>query len=183
MRTREARGLLVLVAVLCGALWPAGTASAGGGCHNHPTQGPGDTVAMSKLCFTPSVLRVDPGTEVTFVNKDPVAHNVSAEWGTDQDLQAGDAFTATFPDEGTFPYACMYHYGMTGAIVVGNGSGPATGALVESGSIDTTPVSQERAASPRTYGSGILGWTIAGAIGLLLGMGLTAVLRRGRQED
>ena len=183
MRTRQARGLLVVAALACGALWPAATATAGGGCHSQPTQGSGDTVTMSKMCFRPSVLRVDPGTEVTFVNEDPMVHNVSAEWGTAQDLKVGDTFSATFPVEGTFPYACTYHYGMTGAIVVGDGNGPATGALVETGSIDTTPVSQERAASPQAEGSGLLGWTIAGAIGLLVGAGLTAVLRRGRQED
>ena len=181
---RRIRGLLVVAVLACGALWPAGTATAGGGCHSNATQGSGDTVEMSKMCFTPSVLRVDPGTEVTFVNNDPIAHNVSAEWGTDQDLLDGDRFTATFSDEGTFPYACMYHYGMTGAIVVGDGDGPATGALVESGAVvDTTPVAQERAASAQSSGSGMLGWTIAGAIGLILGAGLTTVLRRGRQED
>ena len=184
MRTRRARGLLLIVGLTCGALWPPGTAAAGGGCHRGTTQGSGDTVAMSKMCFTPSVLRVDPGTEVTFVNKDPIAHNVSAEWGTVNDLGDGDTFSATFPQEGTFPYACMYHYGMTGAIVVGDGDGPATGPIVESGSIDTTPVSQERAAaSPQAEGSGVLGWAIAGAIGLLLGASVTSVFRRGRQED
>ena len=183
MHTRRARGLLLVAGLTCAALWPAATAAAGGGCHSNPTQGSGDTVTMSRMCFRPSVLRVEPGTEVTFVNKDPMVHNISAEWGTAQDLKVGDTFSATFPAEGTFPYACTYHYGMTGAIVVGDGSGPATGGLVETGSIDTTPVSQERVASPQTEGSGLLGVTIAGAIGLLLGASLTAVLRRGRQED
>ncbi len=180
---KRARGLVAVVALTCGAMWPAAIATAGGGCHSNATQGSGDTVEMSKLCFTPSVLRVDPGTEVTFVNNDPIAHNVSAGWGTDQDLQDGDSFTATFPDEGTFPYACMYHYGMTGAVVVGDGDGPATGYSVESGSVDTTPVSQERAASPQEDDSRVLGWTIAGAMGLLLGSGLTGALRGRRQED
>ena len=183
MRTRRARELLLIVGLTCGALWPAANATAGGGCHSNPTQGSGDTVAMSKMCFTPSVLHVDTGTEVTFHNKDPMPHNVSAEWGTAQDLKVGDTFSATFPQEGTFPYACTYHFGMTGAIVVGDGNGPATGGVVETGSIDTTPVSQERATSPRAEGSGVLGWTIAGAIGLVLGASVTSLLRRGRQED
>ena len=180
---RKTRGLLVVASLAWATLWPGVPAMAGGGCHTVASQGSGDTVEMSKLCFTPTVLRVDPGTEVTFVNKDPMEHNVSAEWGTAQDLKVGDTFSATFPQEGTFPYACTYHYGMTGAIVVGDGDGPATGALVESGSVDTTPVSQERAASTKPEGSGILGWTIAGAMGLILGAGLTGVLRRSRYQE
>jgi plastocyanin len=181
---RRTRGLVAVVALTCGALWPTGIATAGGGCHSNATQGSGDTVAMSEMCFTPSVLQVDAGTEVRFVNKDFLPHNVSAPWGSDGDLQEGDSFTATFENEGTFPYACMYHYGMTGAIVVGDGSGPATGASVEPGSVvDTTPISQESAASPQPNGSGILGWTIAGTLGLILGAGMTTALRRGRQED
>lgn len=181
---RRTRGLLAVVALTCGAMWPAGAATAGGGCHSNATHGSGDTVTMSEMCFTPSVLRVEPGTEVTFVNRDQMAHNVSAAWGTDQDLNVGDTFTATFPETGTFPFACTYHYGMTGAVVVGDGTGPATGALVEDDSfVDTTPVSQESAASMDSAGSGLLGWTVAGAIGLLLGAGLTTMLRRGRQEN
>ena len=127
---RGRTGVLVFVLALAtAALWPASAAVAGGGCHrSEGTQGEGDTVEMAKMCFTPSVLSVDPGTEVTFVNRDPITHNVSATgWGSTRDLELGEGFTATFDEEGTYPYACMYHYGMTGAIVVGDGEGPASG--------------------------------------------------------
>ena len=177
------RKLLVVVTLTAGALWPAMVATAGGGCHSNPTQGAGDTVEMSEMCFTPSVLRVDPGTEVTFINKDPMPHNLSSEWGTAQDLRQGDSFSATFSDEGTFPYACTYHYGMTGAVTVGDGDGPGTGASVEPGSVvKTTPISQESAASAQTGGSKILGWTIAAATGLVVGASVTGLLRRRPEE-
>lgn len=183
MRTRS-RTLVVVLALAAAALWPAATAVAGGGCYGGASQGEGDSVAMTKLCFTPSVLRVDPGTEVTFVNKDPATHNISATgWGTDQDMEQGDSFTATFAEEGTFPYACMYHYGMTGAIVVGDGTGPASGVPIEVGSVtDVLPVSQQAdsATSRPAESSRVLGWTVAAGIGLLVGA--VGFLRRGRRE-
>jgi plastocyanin len=164
------------------SLWPASAAVAGGGCHSQPTQGSGDIVAMSKMCFGPSVLQVDPGTEVTFVNKDPIVHNVSAEWGTGQELNLGDSFSATFPEEGTYPYACTYHWGMTGAIVVGDGTGPGSGAQVESSTVvASTPLSQraDSVTSTSEQGSRVLGWAVAGGIGLLLGAGLSGLALRG----
>jgi hypothetical protein len=142
---------------------------------------------MAKLCFTPSVLRVDPGTEVTFVNKDPITHNVSAsEWGSNGDMLEGDRFAVTCDREGTFPYACMYHFGMTGAVVVGDGTGPASGDPIEVGSVvDSTPLAQDGVSSVRSTSperSGLVGWTTAaGGIGLLLGAGLTGMLLRGRR--
>jgi plastocyanin len=174
------RGLTIAATLAIVALWPAAPASAGGGCHSGATEGTGETVALAMMCFEPGVLRVDPGAQVRFVNKDDMTHNVSANgWGSVGDLGQGDSFTTTFDQEGTYPYACQYHYGMTGAIVVGDGSGPAgaTGAVV-----DTTPVSEERAVTS-AGGSDLLGWTIAGLIGILLGAGLTEGLRRARQED
>jgi plastocyanin len=179
------RGFIVASALAAAVLWPAVPASAGGGCHSSATEGTGDTVAMAMMCFGPTVLRVDPGTEVRFVNKDAMTHNVSATgWGSDGDMGEGDSFKATFDEKGTFPYACMYHYGMTGAIVVGDGDGPAPAIPTQTGSVvESTPVSDERAAALQPARSGIVGWTIAGAIGLILGMGLTGLLRRGRQED
>ena len=179
------RAFLFVLGLATASMWPTSAAVAGGGCHSLPTQGSGDTVAMSKMCFRPSVLQVEPGTEVTFVNKDPIAHNVSAEWGTGQELNLGDSFSATFPEEGTYPYACTYHWGMTGAIVVGDGEGPGSGAQVESGTVvAATPLSQraESVTSASRESSRVLGWAVAGGIGLLLGAGLGGLVLRGRRE-
>jgi plastocyanin len=188
MRGSSTGRLLVVLVLATAALWPAAIAAAGGGCHGRSTQGSGDTVAMTKACFTPSVLRVDPGTEVTFVNKDPITHNVSAsEWGSNGDLYEGDRFAVTFDREGTFPYACMYHYGMTGAVVVGDGTGPASGDPIEVGSVvDSTPLAKDRAArvsSATPEDSGPVGWTVAaGGTGLVIGAALARMILRGRRS-
>lgn len=184
---RLTAGPLLILGLAAAAMWPAGLASAGGGCHQGATEGTGDTVEMTKACFGPSVLRVDPGTEVTFVNKDPLAHNISAEWGTGLDLDEGDTFKATFADEGTFPYACTYHYGMTGAVVVGDGTGPGTGARIEGGRVvETTPLASEQVESVTSStqeGSRVLGWAVAGGIGLLVGTAFGGRLLRRRRES
>ena len=44
-------------------------------------------------------------------------------WGHFEDMIEGDAFTVRFDDAGIYPFACNYHPGMTGAIVVGDGKG------------------------------------------------------------
>lgn len=178
---------LMVGAALSAVLWPSAPAFAGGGCHTRASQGTGNTVAMAMACFTPSVLQVDPGTAVRFVNKDEMTHNVSAiGWGSDADMGEGDSFTATFDQEGTFPYACMYHYGMTGAIVVGDGTGPASGIPTQEGSIiDSTPLAGQLGAQTDSTPeeSQALGWAVAGIIGLLVGAGVMRLARRTRQES
>jgi plastocyanin len=175
-----AASLLVLLLI------PPLPASAGGGCHSGVTQGTGDTVEMVDACFTPTTLRIAPGDEVTFVNTDGFTHNVTANlWGHFDDMDQGDAFTATFADEGVYPYACTYHPGMTGLVVVGDGDGPGSGVVVAAAAFDEPPppspvveirtVTQETSAAPVT-----VGWLLGGAIGLAVGLGI-GVLRRRRR--
>jgi plastocyanin len=115
-------GLLVLG--LGGVAAPA-AAGGGGGCHRDmasgPTEGSGDTVALEELCMTPSVLRVEPGTVVTFVNHDEMTHNVYGSGMFVHELAPAGTAAFRFDDEGTFPYACTIHPGMVGAIAVGDG--------------------------------------------------------------
>jgi plastocyanin len=120
----------VLSATALATLWLwSGQAQAGGGCHAGVTEGTGDTIRLVDACFTPTILRVDPGATVTFVNKDPFAHNVTANgWGHFDNLDPEDSFTASFQAAGTYPFACTIHPGMSGAIVVGDGI--ATGAHI-----------------------------------------------------
>ncbi len=183
MRSVLVRGGLAAAIVMASTMW-AWPASAGGGCHQERnTEGQGDTVTMSKACFEPGVLRVDPGTEVTFVNQDPITHNVSGTgWGYYEEMNRGDAFRATFDESGVYPFACMYHPGMTGAIVVGDGIGP--GSEVAVGSLDTADSGPAgTAARPAAVGSGgtsAVGWAVGGAGGFVLGAGAAMLLRRRR---
>ena len=90
-------------------------------------------VELVDACPTPTILTIDPGGTVTFVNEDPFAHNViGSAWGHPERPQPGmTAFTATFDEPGIYPWACWYHPGMTGAIVVGDGTGVGNGAAVD----------------------------------------------------
>ena len=76
MRRRRLPPLVLLLAVLAAtALAAAPAASAGGGgCHRPPTEGGGATLTLTQFCFSPTVLRVAPGTDVTIVNRDLLDH-------------------------------------------------------------------------------------------------------------
>jgi plastocyanin len=184
------RTILVFAATTLASLAvPALPAIAGGGCHDGVTTGEGDTVEMVDACFTPTTLRVDPGDTVTFVNTDPMTHNVTAnQWGHFDDLNEGDSFRVTFDESGTYPYACTYHPGMSGAIIVGDGTGagngeavtvaveepPAPPADVETRTIETAPSSD---------GSGTVGWLGGGALGLAAGLTIGVLVRRQRSTQ
>jgi plastocyanin len=174
------RALLVLVfgvAPLLGAA-PAG---AGGGCHEGMTRGTGTAIEIVDACFTPTILHVRPGQTVTWVNADPFVHNITANgWGHYDDLKPSERFTAAFDEPGLYPFACTYHPGMSGVIVVGSGSGPGNGttvAVADLSAPDTTaPVaSLDSPADQR-------GWfapaAIGTAIGVLAGLGIAAARRR-----
>ncbi len=126
--------LLCTVVVLAAVVGMPGVASAGGGCHGGVTEndatGQEDaTIEMVDACFTATVTTVDPGAPVTFVNMDEFVHNVGGnQWGHFEDLHGGDTFRVSFDEAGTYPFACSYHPGMTGAIVVGDGKGAGSGA-------------------------------------------------------
>ncbi len=124
--------IVIAAAFLTVLIVPAIPAAAGGGCHTGATQGKGDTVELVDACPTPTILTIDTGGTVTFVNEDPFAHNViGSSWGHPEDLNQDEAFTATFAEPGVYPWACWYHPGMTGAIVVGDGTGVGNGAAVD----------------------------------------------------
>lgn len=125
-------------------------------------------------CFTPTTLRIAPGDAVTFVNRDPIVHNVAANgWGTNGNgLDEGEAFPATFDEPGAYPYACTYHRGMTGAIVVGDGVGDGAEVRVASFAPPEPPPWSMSGPSGRTRPASPAGWFLGGAIGLVLGVGL-----------
>src|SRR5258706_3317666 len=122
---RKVRAILVVGSVLTvGLLSSAPPARAGGGCHlSALTDQRGIHVDLKDLCFTPTVLRVQPGQTVTFTNADPVSHTVTGaanSWGTYDEVLPGKSVTYRFGSSGVYPYFCVIHPGMTGAIVVGD---------------------------------------------------------------
>ena len=131
MCRRRLTVLVPLLAVLAATVLAAAPASAGGGgCHRPATEGSGDTLALTELCFSPTVLRVAPGSEVTVVNRDTINHPLSrpgGEWAWDGLI--GDRTTVRLEQAGTYPFFCYAHPGMVGVVVVGDGRGTGSGVV------------------------------------------------------
>jgi plastocyanin len=133
--------LAVLATAL--ALVPVAHAGGGGFCSGYEgeriTDAAGGRVSMSKNCFGPTVLRIERGQTVRFVNNDPAPHTVGGATGSFGDMHKsiapGDSVAFNFERDGVFPYVCTFHPGMAGAVVVGAGVGASAGGSV------ATPVS------------------------------------------
>jgi plastocyanin len=141
MRKGHLRLLLAMSVGLLFVLVPAVPARAGGGCHGGPIKDVrGTTVDLEDMCFVQTILRVRPGQSVTWKNGDSMDHLVTGaagSWGSLEDLRPGQTVTYRFDRPGVYPYACMIHAGMVGAVVVGDG-GKAT--TTESTATGVTPV-------------------------------------------
>ena len=109
----------------------APVAQAGGFCTMEPlTDRAQSTVDMKENCFFPMVVRVDKGETVTWENFDATAHSVTAPggWGGGhKEFLKGDKVSFKFNEDGVYPYLCLYHPGMVGAVVVGDGEGHRSG--------------------------------------------------------
>jgi plastocyanin len=140
--------LLVGACVLTLGLVPGlARASGGGGCGAPVTDATGTGVEIDTFCFSPTILRTEPGMVVTFENLDPTTHNVlgaQGAWGTWDALKRGREISFRFAEPGVFPYVCAYHPGMVGVIVVGDGIGGAIDTTTEDGPV--TQVSAKEAA-------------------------------------
>lgn len=123
---------VIAIATVAAVAFPGGAAiaSGGGGCGRPVSDARGETVRIRDFCFGPTILRVNPGDEVRFVNADFTSHTVlgaNASWGSFRQLNVGKQVTYRFTRPGVYPYVCTYHPGMIGAVVVGGGPRMATG--------------------------------------------------------
>jgi plastocyanin len=185
---RRATLLSAIVGAAIAALGMPGTALAGMGCHSGATQADetgkdGATVRIIDTCFTASITKVDPGTTVTFVNDDVgVTHNVGGqEWGHFDDMTKGDAFSARFADPGVYPFACSYHPGMTGAIVVGDGYGAGAGWRVLNDPVEPVADTAKVAPVANAGGSSTLALLGTAVLGVALGAAITLGARHARR--
>jgi plastocyanin len=77
-------------------------------------------VEIKTFTFNPDTLRVESGTVVRWVNRDPVGHTSTAangEWESPL-LGPGESFEFRFDEEGTFAYNCTPHPFMRGVVIV-----------------------------------------------------------------
>lgn len=122
MHTRRTRRLgtgTVLIAVV--ALAACGSSGGNPATSSRP---PGDRVELKLVAYRPDRLTVTPGTKVTWTQRDPGVHTVTA--GTvDQgaagvtvapdgtydsgNLTTGESYSHTFSEPGTYRYFCRIH--------------------------------------------------------------------------
>jgi plastocyanin len=191
---RGIRGVVVVGFVAITTVpFTAAPARAGAGCHGDATEATGTVVVLDQRCFGPTVLRVAPGTKVTWINKDFDVHNVTGfgyRWGTQGDLRQGDRFATTFSSRGVFPYTCYLHPGMNGAVVVGDvAPSLAEGALPQSDAVVTEDEAAPKAATrvvAAGQGAGSAGpWPALAGIGFALAFvnGLALIWLRRRMAS
>jgi len=84
-------------------------------------------VRIRSSAFEPALLSVDRWTQVTWFNRDSVAHTVTGPGFASEPLAPGQTFSHTFYEAGTFNYACSIYPSMTGVIVVSTRPFPAPG--------------------------------------------------------
>jgi plastocyanin len=165
----------VMAAGVAVALLPLAPAAAGGFCAGYNgervTDAAGDKVVMRDNCFGPTVARVERGGTVRFVNQDPEAHAVGGTAGSFGDMHKpigpSKSVAFTFERDGIFPYVCILHPGMAGAVVVGDGVGPSSTGLVAAAASDPTGMNPDP--PPAQSGAN------AGPALLPIGLGIGAV--------
>jgi len=194
---RRTIGLVALALTACVAGSVPAAWAGGGGC-GELTEGSGATVEVLYSCFTPTLLRVEPGATVAFVNRDTYKHALTgAGYGWyDEDgwFRAGEVIDVTFDRNGVYPYQCYLHPGMSGAVIVGDGSGPGAAGR---GGVTVSPVptvqpspevvvvtsEPEIRTVARTVERAAPGPMVAaGAIGALLGAGAAAGIAASRRR-
>lgn len=83
--------------------------------------GGGVTVTMQNIAFSPTSVTVKKGETVKWVNKDTVAHNVTATKGAtfkSSTFGQGGSFTWKAAKAGTVEYFCSIHPNMTAKLIV-----------------------------------------------------------------
>ena len=180
--TRRTSTILLLCLLSCAVLVLTPSAAAGGGCYAEgPTsssRAEGDvTVPIVKCEFKSTVLYIEPGSTVTWVNQDPVPHSVTGPYrsiGGDKLLHDGDELSFRFDKAGVFPYYCVLHSGMAGAVVVGDADDLKAAAPLDADAIAVPQV--DDAAPPGDAATDNTEETSSNAAPIAIGAGVVALL-------
>ena len=78
------------------------------------------TVNISQMRFNAPTVTIKVGNSVTWTNSEAVPHTVTADDGSfgSSRMSAGDTFSHTFSEPGTYTYYCQLHPMMRATIVV-----------------------------------------------------------------
>src|SRR5262249_50251644 len=124
-KIRNHAWLLALLAVLILALLPGAigraaplpgeTVQAKGSNDSGATQ-----VKIDNFAFTPAVITVKVGAQVTWINQDDIPHTVDSSEGKFKSsaLDTDDKFQFRFTEPGEYPFYCRMHPKMTGKVIV-----------------------------------------------------------------
>jgi plastocyanin len=125
--TRSALALFVIVSVmtLSGAS-PSSASQAGGtpgmvqAASAEASAGSAAEVKIDNFAFTPGVITVKAGAEVTWINHDDIPHTVDSTQGKFKStaLDTDDKFKFRFTEPGEYPFYCRMHPKMTGKVIV-----------------------------------------------------------------
>ena len=108
------------VAAGCGATAYGANAPAAPAAHAASARAA--SVKITNFAFKPGTIHVKPGQTIHFINRDSVAHTVTATKGAKFDsgnLKPGKSFTVRAGKAGTIHYVCLIHPDMKGTIKVG----------------------------------------------------------------
>ena len=80
-------------------------------------------VDIVDFAFAPEVIRVEPGTTVTWTNRDTARHDVHPDdptdaFGRSELLAQGESYSVTFNDVGEYSYFCSPHPYMQATVIV-----------------------------------------------------------------
>lgn len=178
----KASRAVTMVLVLIASLAVTAPAGAGGGCHAPEgaavsyarADGATARVDADECGFGPTVLYVDPGTDVTWNMKDKVPHSVTGAylaWGSSELLAKAEKPTYRFEDEGVYPYLCVLHPGMSAAVIVGDPGPDNVQALAPPTRVEPPAAQAAPQPAPKTEAAE----TSGSAAGPVLGFGALAV--------
>ena len=77
-------------------------------------------VKIDNFVFSPGVITVKAGTQVTWINKDDIPHTVDSTDGKFKSaaMDTDEKFQFRFTEPGEYPFCCRMHPKMTGKIIV-----------------------------------------------------------------
>ena len=155
---------LAMTLIVLGGTATVARAGGGGGCEGGRKELSATNVDIQQYCFTQTVVHVAPGSKVTWTNLDETPHmvtGVGAEWGDYESLPPAKSVTHEFDTAGVYPYSCILHPGMVGAVVVGDSAADVAAAL---------PIASDHG------GNSTLVWIVGGALAVVVAAFVTSLI-------
>ena len=75
-------------------------------------------VIIENSTFNPTVLEINSGETVTWINRDSVPHQIKSDFFNSEKLNTDDTVIFTFVSPGIYQYSCGIHPLMKGKIIV-----------------------------------------------------------------